>query len=29
MIFVAFAGAAAVILFLLSFKLKKMMHGVK
>jgi POT family proton-dependent oligopeptide transporter len=29
MIFVAFAGAAAIILFLLSFKLKKMMHGVK
>jgi proton-dependent oligopeptide transporter, POT family len=29
MIFVAFAGVAAVILFLLSFKLKKMMHGVK
>jgi proton-dependent oligopeptide transporter, POT family len=29
MIFVAFAGTAAVILFLLSFKLKKMMHGVK
>ena len=29
MIFVAFAGAAAVILFLLSFKLKKMMHGLK
>ena len=29
MIFVAFAGAAAVILFLLSFKLRKMMHGVK
>jgi proton-dependent oligopeptide transporter, POT family len=29
MIFVAFAGAAAIILFLLSFKLKKMMQGVK
>jgi POT family proton-dependent oligopeptide transporter len=29
MIFVAFAGAAAIILFLLSFKLKKMMHGIK
>ncbi len=29
MIFVAFAGAAAFILFLLSFKLKKMMHGIK
>jgi proton-dependent oligopeptide transporter, POT family len=29
MIFVAFAGVAAVILFLLSFKLRKMMHGVK
>ncbi len=29
MIFVAFAGAAAIILFLLSFKLRKMMHGVK
>ncbi|MEO5648007.1 MAG: peptide MFS transporter [Chitinophagaceae bacterium] len=27
MIFVAFAGAAAIILFLLSFKLRKMMHG--
>lgn len=29
MIFVGFAGAAAVILFLLSFRLKKMMNGVK
>lgn len=29
MIFVGFAGVAAIILFLLSFKLKKMMHGVK
>jgi POT family proton-dependent oligopeptide transporter len=29
MIFVAFAGVAAVILFMLSFKLRKMMHGVK
>ena len=29
MIFVAFAGVAAVILFLLSFKLRKMMHGIK
>jgi POT family proton-dependent oligopeptide transporter len=29
MIFVGFSGAAAIILFLLSFKLKKMMHGVK
>jgi POT family proton-dependent oligopeptide transporter len=29
MIFVAFSGAAAIILFLLSFKLKKMMQGVK
>jgi proton-dependent oligopeptide transporter, POT family len=29
MIFVGFAGAAAVILFLLSGKLRKMMHGVK
>lgn len=29
MIFVAFAGVAAVILFLLSFKLRKMMHGLK
>ncbi|HEX8333679.1 MAG TPA: peptide MFS transporter [Segetibacter sp.] len=29
MIFVGFAGAAAIILFLLSFKLKKMMHGLK
>jgi POT family proton-dependent oligopeptide transporter len=29
MIFVGFAGAAAIILFLLSFKLRKMMHGVK
>lgn len=29
MIFVAFAGVAAVILFLLSFRLRKMMHGVK
>lgn len=28
MIFVAFAGVAAVVLFLLSFKLRKMMHGV-
>ncbi len=29
MIFVAFAGTAAIILFLLSFKLRKMMHGIK
>lgn len=29
MIFVGFAGAAAVILFLLSFRLRKMMHGIK
>jgi proton-dependent oligopeptide transporter, POT family len=29
MIFVGFAGAAAIILFLLSFKLRKMMHGVR
>jgi POT family proton-dependent oligopeptide transporter len=29
MIFVGFAGAAAIILFLLSFKLRKMMHGIK
>ena len=29
MIFVAFSGAAAIILFLLSFKLRKMMHGIK
>jgi POT family proton-dependent oligopeptide transporter len=29
MIFVGFAGAAAIILFLLSFKLRRMMHGVK
>jgi proton-dependent oligopeptide transporter, POT family len=29
MIFVAFSGAAAIILFLLSFRLKKMMHGIK
>lgn len=29
MIFVAFAGVAAVILFLLSFRLRKMMHGIK
>lgn len=29
MIFVGFAGVAAVILFLLSFRLRKMMHGVK
>lgn len=29
MIFVGFSGVAAVILFLLSFKLKKMMHGIK
>lgn len=29
MIFVGFAGVAAIILFLLSFKLRKMMHGVK
>ncbi len=28
MIFVGFAGAAAIILFLLSFRLRKMMHGV-
>jgi amino acid/peptide transporter (Peptide:H+ symporter), bacterial len=29
MIFVAFAGVAAIILFLLSFKLRKMMQGIK
>ncbi len=29
MVFVGFAGAAAIILFLLSFKLRKMMHGIK
>lgn len=29
MIFVAFAGIAAIILFLLSFQLRKMMHGIK
>ncbi|MEO7960735.1 MAG: peptide MFS transporter [Ginsengibacter sp.] len=29
MIFVCFAGAASIILFLLSFKLRKMMHGIK
>ena len=29
MIFVGFAGAAAIILFLLSFRLRKMMHGIK
>ncbi|RYZ00055.1 MAG: MFS transporter [Chitinophagaceae bacterium] len=29
MIFVGFAGAAAIILFLLSFKLRKMMHDIK
>ena len=29
MIFVGFAGTAAIILFLLSFKLRKMMYGVK
>jgi POT family proton-dependent oligopeptide transporter len=29
MIFVGFAGAAAIILFLLSAKLRKMMHGIK
>jgi proton-dependent oligopeptide transporter, POT family len=29
MIFVVFSGVAAIILFLLSFKLKKMMHGIK
>jgi POT family proton-dependent oligopeptide transporter len=29
MIFVGFAGAAAVILFILSFWLRKMMHGIK
>jgi proton-dependent oligopeptide transporter, POT family len=29
MIFVGFAGVAAIVLFLLSFKLKKMMHGIK
>ena len=29
MIFVAFSGTAAVILFILSFKLRKMMHGLK
>ena len=29
MIFVAFSGMAAIILFLLSFKLRKMMHGIQ
>jgi POT family proton-dependent oligopeptide transporter len=29
MIFVGFSGVAAIILFFLSFKLQKMMHGVK
>jgi POT family proton-dependent oligopeptide transporter len=29
MIFVGFAGVAAIILFLLSFRLRKMMHGLK
>jgi proton-dependent oligopeptide transporter, POT family len=29
MLFVGFAGVASVILFLLSFKLRKMMHGIK
>ncbi len=29
MIFVCFAGTASIILFLLSFKLRKMMHGIK
>jgi POT family proton-dependent oligopeptide transporter len=29
MIFVGFSGVAAVILFLLSFRLRKMMHGIK
>ena len=29
MIFVAFSGTAAIILFILSFKLRKMMHGLK
>lgn len=29
MIFVGFAGVAAVILFILSFRLRKMMHGIK
>jgi POT family proton-dependent oligopeptide transporter len=29
MIFVGFSGIAAIILFLLSFKLRKMMHGIK
>jgi POT family proton-dependent oligopeptide transporter len=29
MIFVGFAGTAAIILFVLSFKLRKMMHGIK
>jgi POT family proton-dependent oligopeptide transporter len=29
MIFVGFAGAAAIILFFLSFRLKKLMHGLK
>ncbi len=29
MIFVGFSGVAAIILFLLSFKLRKMMHGIK
>jgi POT family proton-dependent oligopeptide transporter len=29
MIFVGFSGVAAIILFLLSFKLRKLMHGIK
>ncbi|MEO6729969.1 MAG: peptide MFS transporter [Ferruginibacter sp.] len=29
MIFVGFAGAAAILLFLLSFQLRKMMHGIR
>jgi POT family proton-dependent oligopeptide transporter len=29
MIFVGFSGVAAIVLFILSFKLKKMMHGIK
>jgi proton-dependent oligopeptide transporter, POT family len=29
MIFVGFSGVAAIILFMLSFKLRKMMHGIK
>jgi POT family proton-dependent oligopeptide transporter len=29
MIFVGFSGVAAIILFLLSFRLRKMMHGIK